>query len=120
MENFFYLFKDKNSIQFSDNFFILGWIKPRIFENYRTKDGNFIQKMYFHLGYVPNLSTYWINKSILRQIISQNCGCYLTKDKKVIRTLDRFFIFFIFEKIKKKLSTTHGQGLYVLQHDVDT
>ena len=44
--------------------------------------------------------------SILGRIISQNSGCYPTKDKKVIQKLDRIFIF---EKIKK-LSITHGQG----------
>ena len=38
--------------------------------------------------------------SILGRIISQNSGCYLTKDEKVIRKLDRIFIF---EKIKKMI-----------------
>ena len=44
--------------------------------------------------------------SILGWIISQNTVYYPTKDKKVIRKLDRIFIF---EKIKK-LSISHGQG----------
>ena len=48
-------------------------------------------------------------KSILGRIISQNSGCYPTKDKKVIQKLDRIFIF---EKIKK-LSIAHGQGIYL-------
>ena len=46
--------------------------------------------------------------SILGPIISQNSVCYPTKDKKVIRKLDRIFIF---EKIKR-LSIADGQGLY--------
>ena len=48
-------------------------------------------------------------KAILGQIISQYSGCYPTKDKKVIRKLDKIFIF---EKIKK-LSIALGQGYYV-------
>ena len=43
--SFFYHFKDKNSIQFSDNFFILGQITARILGNYRTKDRFVIQKI---------------------------------------------------------------------------
>ena len=44
--------------------------------------------------------------SILGQIISQNSGCYPTKDKNVIWKFDTIFIF---EKIKK-LPIAHGQG----------
>ena len=44
--------------------------------------------------------------SILGWIISQNSVCYPTEDKKVIRKLDRIFIF---EKIEK-LSIALGQG----------
>ena len=43
-------------------------------------------------------------------IISQNSGCYPTKDKKVIRKSDKISIF---EKIKK-LSMAHGQGFYLV------
>ena len=55
------------------------------------------------------MEIHFIDKnSILGWIISQNSGCYPTKDKKVIRKLDRIFIF---ENIKK-LSIAHGQGYY--------
>ena len=44
------------------------------------------------------------------QIISQNSGCYPTKDKKDTQKLDRIFIF---EKIKK-LFIAHGQGYQLM------
>ena len=57
------------------------------------------------------------NKSILGWIISQNSGCYPTKDKKGIRKLDRIFIS---EQIKN-LSLTHGLcSAYILWHTFNT
>ena len=108
MDRIFIFFKDKNSIQFSDNFFIIGRIAHRILENYPTKDRIFIQKKHLHLCYFPNFSIFLdnMNKYILGSIVSQNSGYYPTKDKKAIGKLDRIFIF---EKIKK-LSIAHGQG----------
>ena len=47
--------------------------------------------------------------AIIGRIISQNSGCYPTKDNKVIRKLDKNFIF---EKIKN-LSIAHGQDFYL-------
>ena len=41
--------------------------------------------------------------SILGWIISQDSGCYPTKDKKVIQKLDKIFIF----EMIKKLSIAH-------------
>ena len=77
MDNFFIFKKDKNSIQYLEDIIYENTSLVRLYKN-----------------------------SILGRIISQNSVCYPTKNKKVIRKLDRIFIF---EKIKK-LSIAHGQG----------
>ena len=53
-----------------------------------------------------NENMFWYKSPIHVLIFSQNFGYYPTKDKKVIRKLDRNFIL---EKIKN-LSIAHSQG----------
>ena len=55
------------------------------------------------MTYLPNLSIFLDNKSILGWIISQSSRYYPTKDGKVIWKLDRIFIF---EKIKNVIHRT--------------
>ena len=77
MDIFFYLFKDKNSIQLSDNFFILGWIADRILGNYPK-------------NVFPSMITSKFIHSILGRIIPRILGNYPTKDRFVIQKMDKF------------------------------
>ena len=54
----FHLFKDKNSIQFLDNFFIVGQITPRIFENYPAKD-RFVSKKWISVKDIIDENTFF-------------------------------------------------------------
>ena len=68
-----------------------------------------LSKKWLSLENIIDGNAFSDRNSIPGRIISQNSGCYPTKDKKVIRKLDKIFIF---EKIKK-LSIALGQGLCV-------